>query len=140
MADLRISDLSRMTDTKVETIRWYEKEGLLPLAPRTSGNYRSYGESHLRRLSFIRRARDLGFSLDDVRELLTLADDRDRSCGAIDSIASRHLHLVDRRIADLEKMREELTRMLGTCRQNIVADCWIIETLGADMSPQKEGE
>ena len=75
---MQIGELARTTATKVETIRFYEKIGLLPEPGRTSGNYRDYGAAHLARLSFIRRARDLGFTLDQVRELLTLSDDRSR--------------------------------------------------------------
>jgi DNA-binding transcriptional MerR regulator len=76
---MRIGDLARETQTRVETIRWYEKAGLLPQPPRTSGNYRVYGQAELTRLSFIRRARDLDFSLDQVRALLVLAGNRDEA-------------------------------------------------------------
>lgn len=127
---MRIGELARITRTKTETIRFYEKEGLLPRAARTAANYRSYGKEHGQRLSFIRRARDLGFRLDDVRELLTLADDRARPCGAVDEITTRHLEEIDAKIADLAKMRAELARMLASCRQNIIGDCRIIESLG----------
>lgn len=127
---MKIGELAKATETKVETVRFYEKSGLLPPPARTSGNYRSYGNDHLQRLSFIRRARDLGFSLDDVRELLTLADDRDRPCGAVDTIASGHLSAVERKLADLTRMRDELRRVVGSCRQGTVGDCKIIETLG----------
>ncbi|QNO25576.1 helix-turn-helix domain-containing protein [Sphingopyxis sp. OPL5] len=127
---MRIGELARITKTKTETIRFYEKEGLLPRAARTSANYRSYGNEHGQRLSFIRRARDLGFRLDDVRELLALADDRSRSCGAVDEITTRHLEEIDAKIADLAKMRAELSRILTTCEQGTIDDCRIIETLG----------
>jgi len=96
---MRIGDLAKATDTKVETIRWYEKEGLLPEPARTSGNYRSYGTKHLDRLSFIRRARNLGFSLDDVRELMALAGDSEHPCEAVDVIAGSHLVEVKRKMA-----------------------------------------
>src|SRR5262245_47238639 len=101
----------------------------LPEPGRTEGNYRSYDEAHLGRLSFIRRARDLGFSLDQVRELLGLADQRDRSCEAVDTIARQHLAEVKRKIADLTALREELTDLLGRCRRGTVAEFRIIETL-----------
>lgn len=127
---MRIGELARITKTKTETIRFYEKEGLLPQAPRTASNYRSYGHEHGERLSFIRRARDLGFRLDDVRELLALADDKSRPCSAVDEIAMRHLEEIDAKIADLGKMRMELSRMLSTCQQGTIDDCRIIETLG----------
>lgn len=127
---MRIGELARITQTKTETIRFYEKEGLLPGATRTAANYRTYGKEHGQRLSFIRRARDLGFRLDDVRELLALADDRSRPCGAVDKITTRHLEQIDAKIADLGKMRAELNRMLTTCKQGTIEDCRIIETLG----------
>lgn len=127
---MKIGALAMATATKVETVRFYEKIGLLPPPARTQANYRSYGAAHLQRLSFIRRARDLGFSLDAVRDLLALADDRDKPCSAVDAIASRHLTEVVRKIADLSAMRDELERVIGTCRHDTVADCKIIETLG----------
>jgi Cu(I)-responsive transcriptional regulator len=133
---LRIGELARRTGTKVETIRFYEKSGLLPRPERTSANYRAYGDAHLARLSFIRRARDLGFTLDQVRELLGLADDRTRSCAAIDMIATAHLAEIDRKLADLHALREELSRLIGDCRRGTVADCLIIEALAPAGLPQ----
>lgn len=131
---MKIGGLAKATGTKIETVRFYEKAGLLPEPARTSGNYRSYGDAHLQRLSFIRRARDLGFSLDDVRELLALADDRENSCSAVDTIAGGHLAAVEHKIADLIRMRDELRRILGSCRQGTIGDCKIIETLGPRIS------
>ncbi|WP_225207617.1 MerR family transcriptional regulator [Novosphingobium huizhouense] len=127
---MKISEMAAATATNIETVRYYEKIGLLPAPARTGANYRSYGSDHLARLSFIRRARDLGFTLDQVRELLGLSDHRDRSCAAVDAIANTHLAEIDRKIADLQAMRGELSRMIGDCRQGTVADCLIIETLG----------
>lgn len=86
-----IGDLGRATQTKVETIRYYERIGLLPMPPRTIANYRDYGQQELGRLSFIRRARDLGFSLDQVRALLSISGDRSCDCAGIDQIARTHL-------------------------------------------------
>jgi Cu(I)-responsive transcriptional regulator len=127
---MKIGDIARATATKPETIRFYEKIGLLPPPARTRGNYRSYGPEHLQRLSFIRRARELGFRLDAVRELLALADERDRPCDAVDRIAGSHLAEVERKISDLAVMRDELARVIGSCRKGTVADCRIIDTLG----------
>ena len=124
-----IGDLAKRTGTKVETIRYYERIGLLPAPARTGGNYRAYDEGHLGRLSFIRRARDLGFPLDDVRELLSLSDRRDRSCAAVDVIARQHLAEVERKLADLTMLRDELAGIIGQCRQGTIADCRIIEAL-----------
>jgi Cu(I)-responsive transcriptional regulator len=131
-----IGDLAKRTGTKVETIRYYERIGLLPAPARTGGNYRAYDEGHLGRLSFIRRARDLGFPLDVVRELLSLADRRDRSCAAVDVIARQHLAEVERKIADLGVLRDELASIIGQCRQGTIADCRIIEAL----APRAVGE
>lgn len=127
--NLPIGELGRLTGTKVETVRYYERIGLLAAPERTAGNYRAYGPEHLARLSFIRRSRDLGFSLDQVRALLDLSDDRDRSCEAIDAIAKEHLGEVDRKIADLRALRRELGSMIDQCRCGTVADCRIIEAL-----------
>jgi Cu(I)-responsive transcriptional regulator len=126
---LAIGELGRLTDTKVETIRYYEHIGLLAAPARTAGNYRAYGPEHLNRLSFVRRSRDLGFSLDQVRALLDLSDDRERPCDAIDAIAKEHLAEVDRKITDLRALRRELSNMINQCRCGTVAECRIIEAL-----------
>ena len=127
---ITIGDLGRTTGTKVETIRYYERIGLLPVPPRTPGNYRSYGHAELARLSFIRRGRDLGFSLDQVRALLALSDDRARDCASIDAIASTHLRDVERKLADLTALRRELTAVITSCKGGTISDCRIIEALG----------
>jgi Cu(I)-responsive transcriptional regulator len=132
MADQRltIGDLARATGTKVETIRYYERIGLLPAPARTgTGNYRSYSTAQLGRLSFVRRSRELGFTLDQVRALLGLADQRGRDCGAVDAIAREHLADVERKIADLKAMRRELGELIGQCKRGTIADCRIIEAL-----------
>lgn len=127
--NLTIGQLARETGTKVETVRFYEKSGLLPAPARTGGNYRSYDRAHLNRLSFIRRARDLGFPLDQVRALLALSDDRDQPCAAIDAIAKQHRAEVERKIADLQSLRAELDRMIDHSGHGVVAECRIIESL-----------
>lgn len=124
-----IGDLAGTTGTKVETIRYYERVGLLPAPARTRGNYRAYTAEHLGRLSFIRRSRDLGFTLDQIRALLDLADQRDRDCGAVDAIAREHLAEVERKIADLSALRRELRDLIGRCGHGTVAECRIIEAL-----------
>lgn len=129
-AALSIGDLGKATGTTVETIRYYERIGLLPAPARSgAGRYRSYGKDQLGRLSFVRRARDLGFTLDQVRHLLDLADDRSRDCAAVDAIARRHLAEVERKIADLEALRRELADLVGQCGHGTVAECRIIEAL-----------
>ncbi|MFT4055586.1 MAG: helix-turn-helix domain-containing protein [Novosphingobium sp.] len=126
---LTIGDLGKATNTKVETVRYYERIGLLPKPPRSAGNYRTYGTAELGRLSFIRRARDLGFPLDQVRTLLSLSDDRTRDCSGIDRIASEHLREVDRKLADLTALRRELKAVIDSCDGGTVAQCRIIEAL-----------
>lgn len=127
---LTIGDLGKATNTTVETVRYYERIGLLPKPPRSGGNYRTYGAAELGRLSFVRRARDLGFSLDQVRALLGLSDDRAGDCAAIDRIASEHLRAVDRKLADLTALRRELKAVIDSCDGGTVAECRIIEALG----------
>ena len=128
-ANLSIGDLARLTGTKVNTIRLYEEGGLLPQAERTSSGRRIYRDADTQRLAFIRRSRSLGFPLDAVRELLTLADDTDQPCEAVDRVARAHLAEIDRKIADLSAPRSELARVMGSCSHGTVADCKIIETL-----------
>lgn len=127
---LTIGELGKATDTKVETIRYYERIGLLPKPPRTSGNYRAYGAAELARLSFIRRARDLGFPLDQVRALMDLSDQRDQSCASVDALARAHLAEVMRKIADLQALGAELSSLIERCAHGTIADCRIIEALG----------
>lgn len=128
---ISIGDLARATGVAVETIRYYERIGLLPAPPRTAGNYRSYGDGHRRRLSFIRRSRDLGFTVEQVRTLLELADRTDHDCHAVDSLARRHLDDVERKIADLTALRSELHDLIDHCGRSTVADCRIIQALTA---------
>lgn len=124
-----IGALAEATATKVETVRYYERIGLLPEPGRTTGNYRAYTGDHLARLSFIRRARDLGFTLDQVRALLGLADHKDSDCCAVDAMARDHLTDIDRKIADLKALRRELNDLLSQCKQGTISDCRIIEAL-----------
>jgi Cu(I)-responsive transcriptional regulator len=126
---LSIGKLAAATGTKVETIRYYESIGLLPSPARTSSNYRAYDADHLSRLSFIRRARALGFSLEQVKELLGLSDQKDMSCHAVDVIAREHLAEIDCKLADLTKLRSELDSVIRQCGQGRISDCRIIETL-----------
>lgn len=124
-----IGALAQATGTKVVTVRYYERVGLLPAPSRTAGNYRAYERVHLERLGFIRRARELGFSLDEVRELLRLSDRPDASCEEVDRIARAHLEAVERKIADLAALGGELRRLLGQCRRGTIAQCLVIEAL-----------
>ena len=123
-----IGKLSRLTGCNVETIRYYERIGLLPAAPRTAGGHRLYGDGHRRRLAFIRRSRELGFPLDEIRTLLGLAD-KGRSCGEVRSLALGHLGQVRSRIADLQRMERTLTATAARCEGGTAPECPIIDAL-----------
>lgn len=123
---LTIGKLASATGTKVETVRYYEKAGLIAAPARTDGNYRSYRTEDLERLRFIRRTRDLGFSLEQVRALLSISGQRDRDCGTVDAIATEHLTEVDRKIADLIALRRELADVVSSCAGGTVAECRIL--------------
>ena len=131
MIGMTIGQLAKATGTAVETVRYYEKIGLLPKVARTSGNYRSYGSGEADRLGFIRRARDLGFSIEQVRALLSLADERDRECSDVDRLAKQHLAEVERKIAGLMALRRELSSLIEQCESGTVAECRILKALGS---------
>jgi DNA-binding transcriptional MerR regulator len=127
---LTIGDLAKATGTKVVTVRYYEQAGLLPAPPRTPGNYRAYGAGHLHRLRFIRRCRDLGFTLDQVRELLRLSTQENQPCTEVNRISAEHLTAIEQKIADLNRLADELRRINGRCQSGgLIADCRIIEAL-----------
>jgi len=126
---MKIGQLGKATGTNVETIRYYERIGLLPKAGRTGGNYRDYAEPDVQRLTFIRHARGLGFEIADIRSLLDLGEQPDRDCSEADHIASGHLSAVERKIKQLEKLRMELQRMISQCRGGQIADCRIMQAL-----------
>lgn len=126
---LTIGDLSRQTGCKVQTIRYYEQIGLLPIPDRSQGNQRLYDPAHADRLAFIRHARELGFHLDAIRELLSLADHPSQPCEAADAIARAQLQQVEHRVARLLSLKRELERMVEQCRGGKIADCRVIEVL-----------
>jgi DNA-binding transcriptional MerR regulator len=132
--DIPIGELSRLTGVKVPTIRYYEQVHLLPEPPRTSGRQRRYGASEISRLNFIRHARDLGFEVGAVRELLAMSSRPDQSCDSIDRLARRHMLEVERRIGQLEALRAELQRMLSACSRGRVCECRVIEALNGPAS------
>ena len=125
-----IGALSRTTGVKIPTIRFYETIGLLPEPSRTASNRRVFGTDAVRRLQFIRHARELGFELPAIRQLLALADDPQQSCNAVDAIARAHLREIESRIQRLTALQSEMRRMLRQCTRGRIADCRIIEVLG----------
>ncbi len=126
---LTIGTMSRRTGTKVQTIRYYEQIGILPQAERTEGGQRRYAPADLDRLAFVRHSRQLGFSLDAIRELLDLADHPGQSCSGADSIAMRQLKQVEQRILRLQALKTELERMITGCQGDSVAQCRVLEVL-----------
>ncbi len=129
MPGMAIGQLARAAATKVQTIRYYEEIGLISPFQRTDGRHRIYSEDDSRRLKFIRHARELGFGIDEIRELLKLSDNPQMSCSAADQIASSHLEMVELRIAKLKTLRKELKRMVEECNHGHVSQCRVIEVL-----------
>ncbi len=129
MAEYGIGELARAAGTKVQTIRWYEQQGLMPEPVRTPGGQRRYDEKAKRRLMFIRHARELGFPLSDIRALLEIADDPAAPCADANAIAERQLAEVRSRIERLRALEKELERMLRECPSGEVRSCRVIEVL-----------
>jgi DNA-binding transcriptional MerR regulator len=124
-----VGQLAKATDAKTVTIRYYEREGLLPSAGRTAAGYRLYTDEERNRLLFIRRSRALGFSLDDIRELLGLADNREAPCAAVDDKVDEQLAQVRMRLQDLRALELELERLSMCCEGGVIDECRIIESL-----------
>lgn len=130
--DLTIGVLAARTGCTAEAIRYYEREGVLPRPVRAgSGRYRRYTDADVQRLSFLRRARELGFSLDEVRALLAFSDgDPRRSCADVDSLARAHLVQVDGKLSQLTALRGALAGIIDRCSGGLaVADCRILDAL-----------
>lgn len=112
---MKIGELAKLSGTSPETIRYYEREGLMPAAARTGANYRDYGDEHHRRLAFIRHCRTLGISLAEVRLLLDLKDSPQATCDDVDALIARHVDDTARRIRELQQLQEELQALRGRC-------------------------
>ena len=124
-----IGDLSRRTGVKVPTIRYYEQMGLISAPDRSEGNQRRYERAELERLTFIRHARDLGFPIEAIRELLSLSGHPDEPCERADQIAREQLVEVREKIARLQKLEQELDRIVSHCGNHTVGDCYVIRAL-----------
>jgi MerR family mercuric resistance operon transcriptional regulator len=122
-------ELSKKTDVNGETIRYYEKIGLLPEPARTTSGYRVYGDLHLKRLSFIKRCRELGFAIKEITELLALVDDRKYTCAEIRDLTVTHLKEVEEKISDLRKMQKTLRHMVSECEGGQLPECPIVDSL-----------
>ena len=127
---LSIGELAKETGVKVVTIRYYEQIKVMPTPSRTEGNYRAYKQEHLNRLRFIRRCRDLGFTLDQIRNLLGLSTQGKQDCSGIDRITAKHLKDIERKVSDLRRLAAELRRINRRCPGNgLIANCRILEAL-----------
>lgn len=128
-ATYSIGALSELSGVNIETIRYYEKVDLLPAASRASNGYRQYDDASLKRLGFIRRGRALGFTVDEVRELVALMHHPDRSCADADHMARMHLEDIERRIRDLRRMQRAL-RHVVECQSGTAEHCELLAALG----------
>lgn len=129
MAMLMIGELARRTGVKVNTIRFYEDIGLMPPAARTESGRRTYAEADVLRLKFIRNGRELGFSTEELKSLISLSEQPDRDCGAAAAIARRHLLDIEARMARLALLRTELEQVAANCDGGRMADCQVIEAI-----------
>jgi Cd(II)/Pb(II)-responsive transcriptional regulator len=124
---MKIGDLSKLTQTQVETIRYYEREGLLPEPNRTEGNYRIYGDSHAERLAFIRNCRSLNMTLDEIRQLLRFKDDPASDCGDVNALLDAHIGHVADRIRELRSLEKQLKSLRERCCETqTAANCGIL--------------
>ncbi len=129
MDEFTIGALSKRTGVKIETIRYYEKSGIMPNPPRSEGGYRMYREVHLDRLRFIRRCRQLGFSMAEIEGLLGLVDDHGYTCGEVRSLTIEHADMVKQKIKDLKRLEKTLRNIAAQCTGKEVPDCPIIDAL-----------
>jgi len=128
-----IGELSTRTGVNIETIRYYERIGLIPAPPRKNGRQRIYDESHVRRLKFVRRSRELGFALDDIRTLLVLADRGEQACSETKEMTVRRLADVRGKIISLRKLERALRQMTDACRPGRQSSCPILDALSANV-------
>lgn len=124
-----IGKMSRQTGVNIETIRYYERIGVLPRPDRTEGGNRQYNHDQLKRLFFVKRCRGLGFSLDEIRALLEMVDRRDFTCNDVHTMTIDHLASVRRKLQDLKKLERALTKMADECSRGDVPECPVIDTL-----------
>ena len=128
---ITIGALSRRTGVNIETIRYYERIGMLPAPPRTAGGYRIYGPVDVRTLAFIRRSRELGFTLEEIRALLDLGGPMQAPCADVREIAAKHLDGVRARIADLRKLERLLAGTIERCADGTAPECPVLEVLAS---------
>ncbi|KGM38999.1 MULTISPECIES: Cd(II)/Pb(II)-responsive transcriptional regulator [unclassified Aquabacterium] len=129
---MKIGELAQVAQCTVETIRYYEKEGLLAAPTRTSGNFRVYGPEQVERLRLIRNCRALDMSHDEIRTLLGMADQVEQGCGAVNDVVDQHIAHVDERIRELNHLKQQLTALRQRCQsERTVQSCGILQGLAA---------
>jgi MerR family mercuric resistance operon transcriptional regulator len=126
---MSIGALSKQSGVNIETIRYYEKIGVMPAPARSTGGYRMYAPDHLKRLGFVRRGRQLGFSLDELRGLLHLVDGHAYTCAEVHALTLQHLTEVRRKIADLRRLERVMSNMAAQCTEDLVPECPVIDAL-----------
>jgi MerR family transcriptional regulator, mercuric resistance operon regulatory protein len=138
--ELTIGKLSELTGVNVETIRYYERTNVLPEPPRTDSGRRIYQSADVRVLAFVRRARELGFSLDDVRTLLRLGGPEEASCREVRRIATHHLDDIRTKIADLRKLERLLAKTITQCTGTTAPDCPVLDVLDVQRSKDRSAD
>lgn len=140
---MRIGELAAQTGTPVETIRYYERAGLLPAPSRTASNYRSYSAAHAERLRFVRRCRGLDMSLNEIRTLLRFCDEPGRRCDEVNDVLDQHIVGLDQRMEELQALARALKQLRAVCRSpGTAATCRILQSLrstGVDGLPRRAG-
>ncbi len=132
---MKIGEAASAAGVSAKMIRHYEAIGLIPFADRRESNYRDYGRDDVHRLGFIRRARELGFSIDEIRDLLRLWGDKSRSSGDVKALAQSHIADLDTKISHLREMRDTLSHLAHCCDGNDRPDCPIIASLAGERVP-----
>ena len=134
---MKIGEMAQATGTQIETIRYYEREGLLPSPARTEGNFRVYTEGHVQRLTFIRHCRSLDMALDEIRTLLHFKDAPDENCGDVNALLDAHIGHVAERIRDLRALEKQLKGLRERCGESkVAADCGILGELSQPLPPK----
>jgi len=129
---LSIGALSKKTNVNIETIRYYERIGMIPHPPRTNAGHRAYAQAHLKRLTFIKRSRELGFTLNEIRALLGLVDGDDYSCEEVRTLTLQHRAEIQTKIKDLQRLEDTLTQISDKCAGGNIPECPIIDALYGD--------
>lgn len=136
-ASLKIGELAKLTGSQVETVRYYEREGLIPAPHRSESNYRLYDFTHVEHLQFVLRCRSLDMTLNEIRELLKFRDSPEQNCDAVNELLDHHIEHVTTRIAELQSLENQLKKLRKLCGQSQKAkDCQILQGLSKPSSPK----